>query len=188
MPQRKLLLDTNAYLRLARSIHPLLFIEFGENRTCLYLVEEFEREFSRSRRLRTKFPWVDEPEYRNDRRIRLQIGRKQKRAIRTAIDFIGDRADTDSLGVSTVDISALGHAFVLEIAIVTDDTEMQALGSTFGIEIMSTLSLMKLMLDAGHIEFAKVRQIAMYWRHERDLPANFERDYRRLFGEPPPYR
>ena len=71
MAQQKLLLDTNAYLRLARSIHPLLFVEFGEDRSCLYLAEDFEREFARSRRLRSKFPWVDEPEYRDSRQIRL---------------------------------------------------------------------------------------------------------------------
>ena len=87
MPQRKLLLDTNAYLRLARSIHPLLFIESGEDQTCLYLIEEFEREFARSRRLRGKFPWVDAPEYQENRSVRLQIGRKERRAIQTAIDF-----------------------------------------------------------------------------------------------------
>ena len=93
MAQRKLLLDTNANLRLARSIHPLLFVDFGEDRTRLYVTEDFGREFARSRRLRSKFPWVDEPEYRDNRQIRPQIGRKQKRAIRTAIDFIGDQAD-----------------------------------------------------------------------------------------------
>ena len=42
MAQQKLLLDSNAYLRLARSIHPLLFVEFGEDRTCLYLAEADE--------------------------------------------------------------------------------------------------------------------------------------------------
>ena len=88
MPQRKLLLDTNAYLRLARSVHPLLFIEFGEDQTCLYLIEEFEQEFARSRRLRGKFPWVDAPEYQENRGVRLQIGRKERRAIQTAIDSI----------------------------------------------------------------------------------------------------
>ena len=75
---------------------------------------------------------------------------------------------------------------MLEIAVVTDDTDRRALGRSFGIEIMSTLALLKLMLDAGHIDHAKVRQIATYWRHERDLPARFGRDYRRLFGERPP--
>ena len=186
MPQRKLLLDTNAYLRLARSIHPLLFIEFGEDQTSLYLIEEFEREFARSRRLRGKFPWVEEPEYRDNRDVRLQIGRKQRREIKSAIDFIGDQADADVLGVSAVDVSVLGHASVLEIGVVTDDTDMRALGRSFGIENMSTLALLKLMLDAGHIDLAKVRQIAVYWRHEHDLPAKFGRDYRKLFGEPPP--
>ena len=133
-----------------------------------------------------EFPWVDEPEYREIRQVRLQIGRKQKREIRTAIAFIGDQADANVLGVSPVDVSILGHAYVLEIGVVTDDTDMQALGSTFGIEIMSTLSLLKLMLDAAHVDIVKVRQIVTYWRHERDLPANFAREYRRLFGELPP--
>ena len=180
------MLDTNAYLRLARSVHPLLFSEFGEDRTCLYLINEFDREFVRSRRLRSKFPWVDEPEYRENRDVRLQIGRKQRRAIRTAVEFIGDQADTDALGVSVVDISVLGHAHVLEIGVVTDDTDMRALGKSFGIEIMSTLALLKRMSDAGHIDYARVRQIAAYWLHEHDLPAKFARDYRRLFREPPP--
>ena len=186
MPQRKLLLDTNAYLRLARSIFPLLFIEFGDDRTCLYLTEEVERELNRSRRLRSKFPWDDEPEYREIRQVRLQIGRKQKREIRTAIAFIGDQADANVLGVSPVDVSILGHAYVLQIGVVTDDRDMGTLGSTFGTEAMSTLSLLKLMLEAGHVDIAKVRQTAAYWRHERDLPANFAREYRRLFGELPP--
>ena len=153
---------------------------------CLYLTDEFEREFARSQRLRSKFPWVGEPEYRENRDVRLQIGRKQRRAIRTAIEFIGDQADADALGVSAVDVSVLGHATILEIGVVTDDRDMRALGSSFGVEVMSTLSLLKLMLDAGHIDLARVRQIAAYWRHERDLPAKFGRDYRRLFGEPPP--
>ena len=154
---------------------------------CLYLTDEFEREFARSQRLRSKFPWVgDLPEYRENRDVRLQIGRKQRRAIRPAIEFIGDQADADALGVSAVDVSVLGHATILEIGVVTDDRDMRALGSSFGVEVMSTLSLLKLMLDAGHIDLARVRQIAAYWRHERDLPAKFGRDYRRLFGEPPP--
>ena len=153
---------------------------------CLYLTDEFEREFARSQRLRSKFPWVGEPEYRENRDVRLQIGRKQRRAIRPAIEFIGDQADADALGVSAVDVSVLGHATILEIGVVTDDRDMRALGSSFGVEVMSTLSLLKLMLDAGHIDLARVRQIAAYWRHERDLPAKFGRDYRRLFGEPPP--
>ena len=186
MQQRKLLLDTNAYLRLARNIHPLLFVEFGVDRICLYLIEEFEQEFTRSRRLRSKFPWIDESEFRDNRQVRLQIGRKQKREIETAIDFIDDQADANALGVSSVDISALGHAYVLQIGVVTDDVDMRALGSMFGIEIMSTLSVLKLMLDSGHVDIAKVNQTAAYWRYERDFPVGFVREYRRLFGDSPP--
>ena len=32
MPQSKILLDTNAYLRLAHNLHPLLFQEFGKKK------------------------------------------------------------------------------------------------------------------------------------------------------------
>ncbi len=67
MPQTKLLLDTNAYLRLAFTIHPLLFVSFGEEQYTLYVIEDFQKEFNRRRRLKRSFPWVNQKEFKNNR-------------------------------------------------------------------------------------------------------------------------
>jgi hypothetical protein len=45
---------------------------------------------------------------------------------------------------------------------------------------------MRLMLDTKHIEMDVIRQICEYWQYERDIPANFRRDYSAFFGEDPP--
>lgn len=53
MAQNKILIDSNCYLRLAQSIHPLLKNEFGKgHRYCLYVIDGFEGEFFKSSRLK----------------------------------------------------------------------------------------------------------------------------------------
>ncbi len=62
MAQSKILVDTNAYLRLAKTIRPLLFMPFGENEYCLYILPELNEELKshklqklgNRRRIRTK--------------------------------------------------------------------------------------------------------------------------------------
>jgi hypothetical protein len=59
---------------------------------------------------------------------------------------------------------------------------MTALADEFEVRVMSTLELMKIMLDAEHITTEKVESIVGYWQYIGDKPANFERDYERFFG------
>ncbi len=187
MARTRILLDSNAYFRLARSIHPLLDQEFGgKTRYCLYVIADLEKEFGRSRRLQSKFSWVDTPEYRDNRACRLQISKEEQKAIKQAYDYISNHARSEGLGTSNVDMMALATAHALGIQIVTDDQDMLELAKAFGIATSTTLKLMRLMLDAGHINMDRVRQICEYWQFERDLPANFRRDYSSLFEEEPP--
>lgn len=60
MPQTKILLDTNAYRRLAQTIQPLLFDPFGKKEYTLYVIKEFQTEFNRQKRLTRIFPWVNQ--------------------------------------------------------------------------------------------------------------------------------
>jgi len=46
MPQSKILIDTNTYIRLAQSIRPLLFMPFGESEYCLHILQELNDELS----------------------------------------------------------------------------------------------------------------------------------------------
>ena len=186
VPQSKILIDTNAYFRLAQSIRPLLKVEFGDEEYCLYVIKELQQEFDRNPRLRNKFPWVSDPEYSENRSHRLQLSRKEQKEIDQAFDFMFDHARTAYPGVSRVDVTILAHANILGIPVVTDDGDMLALANDFEIRTFRVLDLLKLMLDCEHITMAKVREIAAYLAYTNDKPREYGRDYKKLFGESPP--
>lgn len=187
MAQTKILLDSNSYFRLAKSIHPLLFRPFGDDDACLYVTKELDDEYHRSRRLQTKFPWVDDPEFSNNRNQRLRLSKRQRGTeLPTTKEFLWDHARDEGLGVSEVDVIILAYGYVLGVPVVTDDGDMCMLAGAFGIRVLSTLALLRRMLDAEHVDMAKIRQIVGFWAYEKDLPRNFIVDYRRLFGESPP--
>lgn len=186
VPQSKILVDTNAYFRLAQSIRPLLKVEFGTNNYCLYVVKELQQEFDKNPRLRNRYPWVNDSEYSESRSQRLQLSKKEREEIAQAFDFIFDHARTEYPGVSRVDVTILAHAHILGIPVVTDDGDMLALANDFDIQTFRVLDLLKLMLDCGHIDMQKVREIAEYLAYMRDKPREYGRDYKKLFGEDPP--
>lgn len=62
MAYSKILVDTNAYLRLVKTIRPLLFAPFGENQYCFYILPELNKEL-KSHRLQNTFYWVNEGEF-----------------------------------------------------------------------------------------------------------------------------
>lgn len=186
MAQTKLLLDSNSYFRLAKEIHPLLFQEFGSERYCLYVLPELQQEYDRAPRLQRLFPWVDEDEFHRNRSKTLTLSRKNKKAIETAQDAMWDTVQTECPGPSRVDARVLAHAYVLGIEAVTDDGDMRILAEIYDVPTICTLDLMKIMLDAEHIEMLDVRRIVMSWAADRDFPGGFNGDYRRLFGERPP--
>lgn len=185
MAQSKILVDTNSYLRLAQSIKPLLFAPFGEDDYCLYVIPELNDELDR-KHLSSKFPWVDEPEFRNDRKHYPSVGKKQKTAIQQNFDFIWEYVETDLPGPSRVDALYLAYAIELDIYVITDDEDMIQLAKAFDVKVMRTLELLKLMLDSGHINIDKIRAIVSYWRHIKDTPGQLTKRYKKLFGEDPP--
>ena len=81
MPEKRILLDSNANLRLANSFHPLLHEPFGKESYVLYLIPEFQKEFDKNPRLSNKFGWVNQPEYLENRKQHLRINRSQKKQI-----------------------------------------------------------------------------------------------------------
>lgn len=186
MAQTKILIDSNVYFRLAQSIHPLLQNEFGQEKYCLYVIKDLQVEYERNPRLKNSFSWVNEAEYRKNRACELSISRKERKEIEQAFDFIRNHAREAHPETSRVDISALVHAYILDIPIVTDDTAMLELAQDFNIKTLKTLDLLKLMLDCRHIDMTIVKQIAAYWIYEDDRPKSFNTDYQKLFKERPP--
>ena len=89
MPQSKILVDANVYLRLAQTINPLLFMPFGDNEYCLYILPELNNELT-NYRLANKFPWISEEEYRDNRKNFPTKGRKQKKEIAKTFEYVWD--------------------------------------------------------------------------------------------------
>lgn len=182
MAQRKILLDTNSYLRLAREIHPLLFQEFGPDACCLYVLKELDQELSASPRLQTRFDWALELEYRENRRTQLTASKAQRKEIQNAVSFIWDYVQDGHPGPSRIDVLHMAHAFVLGLPLVSDDRDLLAVAEAFDIATMKTLDLLRLMVDCGHIQVDKMRGIVEFWRYWQDVPFGLEEDMTRLFG------
>jgi len=182
----RILVDSNAYFRLAQSIHPLLNTEFGDKRYCLYCIKELQDEYNRSSRLKNAFSWVNGPEYVENRSHVLEVSKEEKSEIRRAYDFIFDYARSVHPGVSKIDVLCLAHAEQLRIPVVTDDEEMRTVAGEYGITTYKTLELLKLMLDCRYIGIEKIREVAAYWTYLNDKPKDFTMDYKKLFGEAPP--
>ena len=185
MPQSKILVDTNAYLRLARTIRPLLFVPFGDNEYCLYILPELNAELA-GRKLQSKFPWVDDEEFTENRKHFPLVGKKQAKSIQQAFEYVWDYVQTDLPGPSRVDAWYIAYALELGVPVVTDDQDMTELAKAFDAQVMSTLELLKIMLDCGHTDMQTINGLVEYLKYFSDLPANFQTDYQRLFGAQQP--
>jgi len=186
MSQSPILLDSNAYFRLAQSIRPLLNAPFGEENHCLYVLKELQDEYEKNSRLKSKFPWVNQKEYSENRVNRLIVKREEKAEIQRAYDFILNFARYVHPGVSKVDVLCLAHAEQLGMPVVTDDEEMREAAANYNIKTLKTLELLKLMLDCGHIDLPKIREVAAYLIYQNDTPKDFRKDFKKIFGEEAP--
>jgi len=88
MAKTRILLDSNAYLRLANSFHPLLNESFGKKNYTLHLIPEFQKEFDKSPRLKNKFGWVNQLEYVENRRYRIRVSKSQKEQIKHTYSYL----------------------------------------------------------------------------------------------------
>jgi hypothetical protein len=181
------LLDSSAYFRLANSVRPLLRQEFGAAPGyTLYVLAELDDEFSTSTRLRTKFEWVAQKEYREDRAAKRYAPREGDRTrAATAFGFLAAYADGEGIDLSREDLRALAVGFVNGIPVVTDDRGMQRVAEAHAIECWNSIKLLRVMENAGRIDREKVAEILEYWDYENDLPmpkARLREVFREYFG------
>lgn len=193
MPPPKLfILDSNAYFRLAISIHPLLGQSFGKSkgeRYVLRVISQLDTEYNRSARLQHKFHWVSDKRYKGNRSAeQLKIAGKQKVEMEQARSFIIKTERDLGCDLSLVDATALAIGFVKQQPVVTDDKDMCTVATALGIEVWSMLQLLKLMLDEEHIDLDKIREIAQLLDYENDLPCGkleFAKQFKQFFVSNP---
>ncbi|MBW2576272.1 MAG: DNA-binding protein [Deltaproteobacteria bacterium] len=109
MSKYRILLDSNAYLRLANSFHPLLYKSFGNENYTLYLIPEFQKEFNKNPRLKNKFGWVNQAEYKENRKHQLRTLAKEKNDIKITYSYLWAQNISEGLGASRVDVRALAY-------------------------------------------------------------------------------
>ncbi len=192
MPPPKLfILDSNAYFRLACSLHPLLGRTFGKakDRYVLRVIAQLDREYSRSVRLQHKFHWVKDDKFTANRQAeQLKLVGKQNEEVEQARSYILSMGNDLDCDISLVDATALAIGIVKQQPVVTDDKAMCKVATELGIEVWSLLQLLKLMVDEEHVDLDKVCEIAQFLDYENDLPCcrtEFSSQFKRYFGADP---
>ena len=90
-------------------------------------------------------------------------------------------------GPSRTDTTIIATAATLEIRVVTDDQDMIELAEMYGVHHITSLELLKLMLDAGHIDLPMIERIVEQWQYDNDTPyAQWSEEYRKFFKHDPP--
>ncbi|MES3036973.1 MAG: hypothetical protein V4736_03620, partial [Bdellovibrionota bacterium] len=180
----KILIDTNVYFRLAQSIHPLLRTSFGTPPHQLAITEDLEKEFKSNSRLHLKFGWFTQTEYVDNRRGVLTLSNKQKKQFKEDWDTINGIANQlGYVDLSKEDINGIVYALILNVRLVTDDLGMRDVALQLGVSVMSTLELLKLMVDHSHIELKTAKAIAGYWSAMADSPSDLKAQFKKIFGE-----
>ncbi len=191
------LLDTNAYLRFAKRIKPLLGISFGQKGYVLTILPEVEDEVRRSAKLRFHFPWFDDPEFAQERLAkRTRINRQQREQIAAASSILrahvlDDVARFSARGrspPSPTDCYILAFGQICPAVVVTDDMGMHLLADDFEIPIWHGFELLKKMQSAKLIDNEKVREIYDALEVNTDLDHAW-RDakhtvFKKIFGPP----
>ncbi len=169
---RVILLDSCAYFRLARSIHPLLAGTFGPPPPySLFVLAALDDEYLTSSRLKNKFEWVNAAAYKQDRCSKRYVCRGKWAGVADrAFSFLSGYAKQNGLILAPEDLKALAVGFSRQFRVVSDDRDLLSVADAHGIECLSTLDLMKLMLDVGRITMSKVNEVLAYLDHENDLP------------------
>jgi len=194
MAQSKIIVDSNSYFRLAQNIHPFLCQPFGKKNHTLYMHADLAGEIRSSSRIRNRFDWVEASRYVDNRQRSISLSKALKKEIAETYEFMWEHVqeeflDTKGKGPSPVDVRIVATASVLGIPMVTDDQDMIELGLTYEVKQMTSIGLMKLMLDCGHIDTDKINQVVEQWIHDKDTPyAGWQDEFERTFSRKAPDR
>jgi len=184
---QKILLDSNAYFRLADNLYPLLDRTYGSSPGWkLCILGGTLHEYNYSVRLRSKFIWVENEKHIEDRqRGKIRLSEDQKTSIAGTKEFMRQTCRDEDLGCSPFDIECLAAAYELHITLVTDDIDLVELANLYEQPVMSSMELMQKMLAEQCITIDDVKSVVAMWTYDEDLPSHFHSEYVRLFGEEP---
>lgn len=133
------LLDTNAYLRLAKRIRPLLGIKFGQKEYELTILKITEEEVYKSSRLRFLYPWFDNQEIAAERLAKqVRLSNEEKQQIQAAQSIFRNHVLENAVNYknppSSADCYILAFGQIHPSIVVTDDLSMLELAKEFELQ------------------------------------------------------
>lgn len=175
-----ILLDTCIYLRLAIHLHPLLGTPFGRHNYRCFLHKDFMNEYTYNERLEKKFGWVNDKDYVDNRKKRIQLNKEQKNKIDTIYDFLHTKRKEENLSTRYYDLECLATAYALKMSIATDDYGLKKLSNTVKVRKYTSIQILNLMRAHNHIDNDNIAKIIKHWNQIDDEPANCKNDVRKI--------
>lgn len=173
------LLDTNAYLRLAKRVRPAVGVKFGQKGYVLTIHKSVENEVHCNPRLRATYPWFDGQEFASERMAKqVRLSDADKASIQAAQSVLhgwvlADPEPYTSGGRSPpgpTDCWLLALGQVKPAIVVTDDLGMHALAKDFGILIWHGYELLDKLRSAKVVDPPLIREIYEALETNSDLP------------------
>ena len=192
------LLDTNAYLRLAKRVRLAVGVVFGHKGYVLTIHKSVEDEVHRSARLKSLYPWFDGQEFVDERLAKqIRLSAEEKSSVQAAQSVLhgwvlADPSQYTSRGRSPpgpTDCLLLALAQVKAGIVVTDDLGMHALAKEFMITVWHGYELLNKLRSAKVVDGALVREIFEALEVNGDLPKSWREVkhsvFWKIFGRKP---
>lgn len=192
------LLDTNAYLRLAKRIRPLLGVGFGQKQYSLTVLKQVEDEVFKSPRLQYLYPWFTDGDLNAERIAKqVRLSKQEHTQIEAATSVLRAHVLSDPIGYTSLgrsppsptDCFILAFGQARPAIVVTDDLGMHKLAADFDIKTWHGHELLKKMLAAKAVTSDLVREIFAALENNNDLPRTWQEvkhtGFKKLFGAKP---
>lgn len=193
------LLDTNAYLRLAKRVRPMLGVKFGQKEYVLTVLKDVETEVHRNPTLRARYPWFDGDELQAERlAARIALGAEEKSSLEVAQSVLQGwvLANLDSYMTngrsppSETDCRVLAFGQIRPAIVVTDDLGMHLLAKDFEIPVWHGWELLSKMRTAKIVQSELIREIYEALEINGDLTKTWveakHTAFVKVFGPKPP--
>lgn len=195
-PPLLVLLDTNAYLRLAKRIRPFLGVIFGAKQYKLMVLPDVEREVRASGRLKFLYPWFEDADLAAERMAtRIRLNEAEKVELNKTATFLRDWVLDDVARFTTggrqppgsTDCRVLAFAKLRGAIVVTDDLGMHALAGDFKMIAWHGPDLLAKMRSAKVVTNDLIREVYAALEANGDLTASWNNarhtTFKKVFGK-----
>lgn len=192
------LLDTTSYLKLGRSLHPILGRTIGQPPRICRTISEVDREFEGKESLAATFHWVPDSPYAENRKQNLlsamQIGLKEVSTWRTQIQAqtrmdAGEYRKRNLTPPSPADALLIAYAVAISdvygqrAAVVSDDAGVRFAAEQLDLcDAMSGYQLVKIFLEHQYVDLNQVKALYAELDYFSELPGDWRANCEETFG------